>query len=63
MRRLTGLTNAFNKKLDNLKITSELHFAHCDFCRGHMTLRMTPAMAVGISDAIEDIELLLAKPR
>jgi hypothetical protein len=27
-----------------------LHFAHYNFCRRHQTLRMTPAMAAGITD-------------
>ncbi len=60
MRRLTRLTNAFSKKPDNLKTAAALHFAHYNFCRVHTTLRMTPAMAAGISDAISDIERLLA---
>ena len=60
MRRLTRLTNAFSNKLDNLKTAAALHFAYYNFCRVHSTLRMTPAMAAGISDAVWDIELLLA---
>ena len=60
MRRLTRLTNAFSKKLDNLKTAAALHFAYYNFCRVHSTLRMTPVMAAGISDAIWDFELLLA---
>jgi len=50
MRRFTRLTNAFSKKLANLKAACALHFAHYDFCRVHSSLRITPAMAAGISN-------------
>jgi IS1 family transposase len=60
MRRLTRLTNAFSKKLDNLKAACALHFAHYNFCRLHSSLRMTPAMAAGISSSIWTVEDLLS---
>ena len=47
MRRLTRLTNAFSKKLDNFKSAVSLHFAYYNFVRVHKSLRMTPAMAGG----------------
>lgn len=49
MRRLTRLTNAFSKKLDNLKAAVALHFAYYNFCRVHKTLRVTPAMEAGMT--------------
>ena len=49
MRRLTRLTNAFSKKLSNLEAAVALHFYWYDFCRIHQTLRVTPAMAAGIT--------------
>lgn len=52
MRRFTRLTNGFSKKLDNLKAAVSLHFAHYNFCRVHQSLRITPAMAAGITDHI-----------
>lgn len=58
MRRFTRLTNAFSKKLENLKAALALHFAHYNFMRIHTTLRVTPAMEAGITDHIwrwEDI--------
>jgi len=55
MRRFTRLTNAFSKKLDNLKAAVSLHFAHYNFCRIHKTLRVTPAMEAGIAN--EPLEL------
>jgi hypothetical protein len=51
-KRLTRLTYAFSKKWDNLKAALALHFAHYNFCRVHGALRITPAMAAGISDHI-----------
>ncbi len=49
MRRFTRLTSAFSKKLQNLKGHVALHFAFYNFVRIHQTLRVTPAMAVGIT--------------
>jgi len=46
-RRLTRLTNAFSKKLENFKSAVALHFGYYNFVKIHNTLRMTPAMAVG----------------
>jgi IS1 family transposase len=56
LRRLTRLTNAFSKKLTNLKAAIALHFAHYNFVRVHSSLRMTPAMAAGISSSIWSME-------
>jgi IS1 family transposase len=60
MRRFTRLTNAFSKKLAHLKAACALHFAHYNFCRVHSSLRMTPAMAAGISSHIWDLGELIA---
>ena len=59
MRRLTRLTNAFSKKLDNLKAAVALHFAHYNFCRIHGSLRVTPAMAAGVAEQLWTMEALL----
>ena len=48
MRRFTRLTNAFSKKVDNLKAAVALHFAHYNFVRVHKTLRVSPAMEAGV---------------
>lgn len=48
-RRLTRLTNAFSKKLENFKAAIGLHFAYYNFVKMHSTIRATPAMALGIS--------------
>ena len=59
-RRFTRLTNAFSKKLENLKASVALHYAHYNFVRVHRTLRMTPAMAAEVSDHIWTHEELIA---
>lgn len=59
IRRFTRLTNAFSKKLDNLKAACALHFAYYNLCRVHQTLRCTPAMEAGITDHIWTIAELL----
>ena len=58
-RRFTRLTNAFSKKLSNLKAQVALHFAHYNFVRIHQTLRITPAMAAGITDHLWGLEDLV----
>ena len=36
-----------------------VHFAHYNFVRMHKTLRMTPAMAAGVSDRLWSLEELV----
>jgi hypothetical protein len=48
MRRLTRLTYAFSKKLENFEAAVALHFAYYNLVRTHGTLKMTPAMAAGV---------------
>lgn len=48
MRRLTRLTYAFSKKLENFEAAVALHFAYYNFVKRHNTLRCTPAMAAGV---------------
>ena len=54
-RRFTRLTNAFSKKVDNLKHSVVLHFMHYNFCRIHKSLRVTPAMEAGVSSHVWEI--------
>lgn len=60
LRRFTRSTNAYSKKLENLKAHVALHFAHYNYCRTHSTLRVTPAMEAGITDHAWTIGELLA---
>jgi hypothetical protein len=55
-RRFTRLTNAFSRKLANLKASVALHYAHYNFVRVHRTLRCTPAMAAGVTDGLWSLE-------
>ena len=48
VRRFTRLTNAFSKKLCNLKSALALHFAHYNFVRIHSAHRVAPAVAAGL---------------
>jgi IS1 family transposase len=61
IRRFTRLTNAYSKKLENLKAAVALHFAHYNFVRIHSSLRVTPAMAAGITDHLWSISELMQK--
>ena len=63
MRRFTRLTNAFSKKLEMHAASVALHFMHYNFVQIHGTLRVTPAMAAGVTAKaweVEDIVGLLA---
>jgi IS1 family transposase len=55
MRRFTRLTNAFSKKVENYAAAVALHFMNYNFCRIHQTLRVTPAMAAGVTDHVWDV--------
>jgi len=60
-RRLTRLTNAFSKKLDNFKAAIGLHFGYYNFVKRHNTLRMTPAMAAGIEPSFWSVADLIER--
>lgn len=60
-RRFTRLANAFSKKLDNHIHALALYFAFYNFCRIHKTLRVTPAMAAGITDRLWTLDDIVAK--
>jgi len=55
MRRFTRLSNGFSKKVENHANAVALHFAYYNFVRIHKTLRMTPAMAAGVTDRLWEI--------
>lgn len=60
MRRFTRLTNGFSKKLDNHCHALALYFVHYNFVRIHKSLKMTPAMAAGVSDRLWSMEDIVA---
>ena len=55
-RRFTRLTNAFSKKVDNHLASLAIHYMHYNFVRIHQTLRVTPAMAAGVTGRLWDVE-------
>ena len=55
MRRFTRLTNGFSKKVENHAHAVALHMMYYNFVRIHKTLRVTPAMAAGVSDRLWEI--------
>jgi IS1 family transposase len=60
MRRFTRSTNAFSKRVENHCHQLALYFVFYNFVRIHKTLRMTPAMAAGISDRLWSMEDVVA---
>ena len=56
MRRFTRLTNAFSKKVENHIHAISIYFMHYNFIRIHQTLRVTPAMAAGVSGKLWSLE-------
>jgi hypothetical protein len=52
MRRFTRLTNGLSKKAKNHANSVSIHFMHYNFVRIHQTLRVTPAMAAGVSNTL-----------
>ena len=55
MRRFTRLTNAFSKKVENHAPRSRCTSMYYNFVRIHKTLRVTPAMAAGVTDRLWEI--------
>lgn len=59
MRRFTRLTNGFSKKIENHFYAIALHFMYYNFVRIHKSLRVTPAMEVGLTNRLWNIEDLI----
>jgi len=60
MRRFSRLTNAFSKRPANHIAAVSLHFMYYNFVRIHQTLRVTPAMATGITNHVWDVSDIIA---
>lgn len=60
MRRFTRLTNAFSKKVENHAAAIALHTFYYNFVRIHQTLKVTPAMAAGVTDKLWEMDDLVA---
>jgi hypothetical protein len=53
--RMTRLTNAFSKKVANHAHAMALHFFYYNLVRVHQTLKVSPAMAAGITSRLWEI--------
>ena len=65
MRRVTRLTNAFSKKIENHAHMIAIWHMYYNFARVHQTLRVSPAMESGLSShvwSIQDIASLSNSP-
>lgn len=60
MRRFTRLTNGFSKKVENHAHMVALYTVWYNWIKVHKTLRVTPAMAAGLSDRVFDMADLVA---
>jgi IS1 family transposase len=60
MRRFTRLTNGFSKKIENHAHSMALFTTYYNFVRIHKTLRMTPAMAAGVTDRLWEVSDIVA---
>jgi len=60
-RHVTRPTSAFSKKLANHGHAIALYFAFYNFCRIHKSLRVTPAMAAGITGRLWSLEDIIAR--
>jgi IS1 family transposase len=60
MRRFTRLTNGFSKSIENHRLACAIHFVHYNFARIHQSLRITPAMAAGLSDHVWELSEIVS---
>jgi IS1 family transposase len=59
-RRFTRLTNAFSEKVENHAAAVALNYFAYNFIQIHRTLRMSPAMAAGVTGHLWSVEDLVA---
>jgi IS1 family transposase len=60
MRRYTRLSNGFSRKIENHAAAVALNFFAYNFIKIHRTLRVSPAMAAGVTDRLWDVKDLVA---
>jgi hypothetical protein len=60
LRRYTRLSNGFSQKLENHAAAVALNYFAYNFIKIHRTLRMSPAMAAGVTDRLWSVEDLVA---
>jgi IS1 family transposase len=60
MRRYTRLSNGFSRKLQNHEAAVALNYFAYNFIKIHRTLRVTPAMAAGVTSRLWEVADLVA---
>ena len=60
MRRYARLSNGFSRKLENHAAATALNYFAYNFIKIHRTLRISPAMAAGVTDRLWDVNDLVA---
>lgn len=60
MRRFTRLTNGFSKKVENHAYAVALHMMYYNFVKLHSKLKVSPAMAAGVSSRLWEIDDIVA---
>jgi hypothetical protein len=60
IRRYTRLTNAFSRKIENHAAAVALYYFAYNFVKIHRSLRVTPAMAAGVTDRLWEVSDLVA---
>jgi hypothetical protein len=60
MRRYTRLSNGFSRKLENHAAAVALNYFAYNFIKVHRSLRMTPAMAAGVTSRLSEVSDLVA---
>src|SRR5579862_7342848 len=60
LRRFTRLTNGFSKKIENHEYALAIYFMNYNFVRIHSSLRVSPAMAAGLTDKLWSIDEVVA---
>jgi IS1 transposase len=60
IRRFVRLSLGFSKKLENLEASIALYMAYYDFCWRPGKMRITPAMAAGVTSSLFSFGDLIA---
>jgi hypothetical protein len=60
MRRYTRLSNGFSRKIENHAAAVALNYFAYNFIKIHRTLRVSPAMAAGVTDRLWSVDDLIS---
>lgn len=60
MRRYTRLSNGFSRKIENHMAAAAINYLAYNFIKIHRTLRVSPAMATGVTTRLFEVSNLVA---